>query len=142
MKKLGGGMGSIAKKQPTEGVVKWVHNPQETIALAKQGVANVIALVRGGTCSFASLLLARGVPGIITLEGAPQSHLGITSREFGVPCVMTFTPEDPSLVALKQTNYEEYIAKTGAFLEGKKVRLDMGGAEHDGYVDATVYELA
>jgi hypothetical protein len=30
-----------------------------------------------------------GAIGVITMSGAPESHLGILSREFQTPCVMT-----------------------------------------------------
>ena len=33
--------------------------------------------------------LTAGVKGLITLEGTKECHLGIVSREFGIPCVMS-----------------------------------------------------
>src|SRR4051794_11632654 len=52
-------------------------------------IGNTIGISRGGTTTFMAPALASGVLGLITLAGAPESHLGILSREFGIPCVMS-----------------------------------------------------
>ena len=57
-------------------------------------------LVRGGTTTFLAPALTMGAIGIITMSGAPESHLGILSREFQTPCVMTAGLVD-SYVALR-----------------------------------------
>ena len=46
---------------------------------------------RGGATTFVAPALTAGVKGLITLEGGRESHLGIVSREFGIPCVMSVT---------------------------------------------------
>ena len=61
--------------------------------------------------------LMAGVAGLITLQGAPESHLGILSREFGIPCVMT-TQFDEGV----QTERGETIPA-----DGTTVRLDISG---------------
>ena len=48
-----------------------------------------ILLVQGGTTTFLAPALSMGAIGVITMSGAPKSHLGILSREFQMPCVMT-----------------------------------------------------
>ena len=52
-------------------------------------IGNTIGISRGGTTTFMAPALASGIAGLITLQGAPESHLGILSREFGIPCVMS-----------------------------------------------------
>ena len=52
-------------------------------------VDSTIIISRGGTTTFMAPALAAGVRGLITLQGSPESHLGIVSREFGIPCVMS-----------------------------------------------------
>jgi phosphoenolpyruvate-protein kinase (PTS system EI component) len=61
--------------------------------------------------------LMAGVAGLITLQRAPESHLGILSREFGIACVMSarFT------VGI-QTSRGETIPP-----DGSRVRLDISG---------------
>jgi phosphoenolpyruvate-protein kinase (PTS system EI component) len=62
--------------------------------------------------------LASGVKGLITLQGAPESHLGILSREFGIPCVMSV-----SFTEGVQTSRGETIPADGTL-----VRLDVSAA--------------
>lgn len=140
MKKLGDGRGTIAVSPAPEGVVKRVRNPKEAMELVKKPLKGVIALIRGGTCTFSSVLLVKGIPGIITLEGAPQSHLGVVSREFQIPCVMQFTPTDPDLLSMKDTDYEGYLEGITKMLEGKKVKFDLSGQESEGYIKASIME--
>ena len=60
------------------------------MALIRSGkIKEHILLVRGGTTTFLAPALSLGAIGIITMSGAPESHLGILSREFQTPCVMT-----------------------------------------------------
>ncbi len=60
------------------------------IALIQSGkLKDHILLVRGGTTTFLAPALTMGAIGVVTMSGAPESHLGILSREFQTPCVMT-----------------------------------------------------
>lgn len=77
-----------------EGPIRWLDSPAAVLEFIGSGeAATSIALSRGGTTTFMSPALAAGVRGLVTLQGAPTSHLGILSREFGIPCIMgvTFT---------------------------------------------------
>jgi phosphoenolpyruvate-protein kinase (PTS system EI component) len=64
--------------------------------------------------------LASGIAGLITLQGAPESHLGILSREFGIPCVMSVSFTDGV-----QTDRGETIPADGTAL-----RLDVSDASN------------
>jgi len=62
--------------------------------------------------------LASGIAGLITLQGAPESHLGILSREIGIPCVMSV-----AFTEGVQTDRGETIPA-----DGTKLRLDVRDA--------------
>ena len=82
-----------------------------------QSQPSSIAISRGGTTTFMAPALASGVLGLITLAGAPESHLGILSREFNIPCVMSVAFTDGI-----QTDRGETIPADGTI-----VRLDVSG---------------
>ena len=116
-------------KQP-EGIVKYLGSPQDVIALLSSGkLKDHILLVRGGTTTFLSPALSLGAVGIITMSGAPESHLGILSREFQTPCVMTahLTSSESRYVvgATDEAHFEEI--REG--LEGKRVRLEVDDSD-------------
>ncbi len=85
---IGNGL-TVFESEPVEGPVRFLDTPQAVIDFVVEGeVQDTIALVRGGTTTFLTPALNAGVKGIITLQGAPESHLGILSREYGIPCIM------------------------------------------------------
>jgi len=111
-------------KSPT-GTVRYLGSPGDVISLIQSGkLAEHILLVRGGTTTFLAPALSMGAIGVITMSGAPESHLGILSREFQTPCVMTahLTGSDSRYVVgnTGEAHFEE-IAKE---LDGRRVRLD------------------
>ncbi|HTK66073.1 MAG TPA: PEP-utilizing enzyme [Pseudonocardia sp.] len=73
-----------------EGPVRWLDSPAAVIDFVNSGrVSESIVLARGGTTTFLTPALTGGVKGVMTLQGAPESHLGILSREYGIPCLMS-----------------------------------------------------
>lgn len=116
-------------KKPS-GEVKYLGSPKDVIELIQSGqIKDHILLVRGGTTTFLAPALSKGAIGIITLSGAPESHLGILTREFQTPCVMaTYLAGSSSRYVAGETpdsHFDEIIAA----LEGKKVTLDC--TDHD-----------
>ena len=112
------------EKAPT-GVVKYLETPSDVLALIRSGtLKDYILLVRGGTTTFLAPVLSMGATGILTMSGAPESHLGILSREFQTPCLMTIGLTDSnSRYEVGNTNdahFETIVER----LEGKRVRLD------------------
>jgi hypothetical protein len=86
------GIGLNVHETPAvEGRVKWLDSPDEVLDFVEEedDVTDVVVIVRGGTTTFLTPALTAGVCGIVTLQGAPESHLGIVSREYGIPCVMS-----------------------------------------------------
>jgi hypothetical protein len=80
---------SVFGAEPVEGRVRWLDSPQAVIEFVASGeVAESVVVARGGTTTFLTPALTGGVKGVITLQGAPASHLGILSREYGIPCIM------------------------------------------------------
>jgi hypothetical protein len=124
---VGTGLSVFEEDQPVEGPVVWLDSPAAVIEFVSSGTtAQSIVLARGGTTTFLTPALTSGVKGVITLQGHPESHLGILSREFGIPCVMgvTFTKGVRSIRG-------EVIPADGAI-----VRLDVTGAEGKVLVEA------
>lgn len=111
-------------KSPT-GIVKYLAQPSDVIAMIQSGqLQEHILLVQGGTTTFLAPALSMGAIGVITMSGAPESHLGILSREFQTPCIMTthLTTSDSRYVpgSTPTDHFDELIRA----LDGKRVRLD------------------
>jgi phosphoenolpyruvate synthase/pyruvate phosphate dikinase len=112
------------KKAPT-GVVKYLETPNDVLALIQSGrLKEHILLVRGGTTTFLAPVLSVGATGILTMSGAPESHLGILSREFQTPCVMTIGLTDSDSRYQAGSTDDAHFEAIVQRLEGKRVRLD------------------
>lgn len=112
------------------GEVKYLDSPQDVIEVVQSGHLNeYILLVRGGTTTFLTPALSMGAIGVITMSGAPESHLGILSREFQIPCVMTaHLTESDSRYEVGNTDESHFLEITEA-LVGKKVQLNCDDPE-------------
>ena len=111
-------------KSPS-GTIKYLSSPSDVIDLIRSGkLGEHILLVRGGTTTFLAPALSMGAIGVITMSGAPESHLGILSREFQTPCVMTahLTTSDSRYVV--GSTDESHFVEIAKSLDGRKVRLD------------------
>ena len=116
---VGSGLNVYERPDLVEGRAKWLDTPEDVISFTESGedVSDVIVIARGGATTFLTMALNAGVRGVITLQGAPESHLGILSREFGIPCVMS-------------TSFTEGVATSrGETIpaDGTTVRLDIAG---------------
>jgi phosphoenolpyruvate-protein kinase (PTS system EI component) len=81
---------NVFESEAVEGRARWIDSPQEMLELVSGGdLGDVIVVSRGGTTTFVAPILSAGVRGLITLQGGPESHLGIVSREFSIPCIMS-----------------------------------------------------
>jgi hypothetical protein len=111
-------------KSPS-GTIRYLSAPADEINLIQSGkLGEHILLVRGGTTTFLAPALSMGAIGVITMSGAPESHLGILSREFQTPCVMTAhltTSDSRYVVGNTDDAHFEEIAQA---LDGRRVRLD------------------
>lgn len=117
---VGTGRSVYTTPEPVEGPVVWLDSPQAVIEFVGNGdVADSIVLARGGTTTFLTPALTAGVKGVLTLQGAPESHLGILSREYGIPCIMGVQFED----GVRSDRGEVIPA------DGVRVRMDLSGPE-------------
>jgi phosphohistidine swiveling domain-containing protein len=79
------------------GRVRYVGKPADVVKLMRDpNITSTIVLTQGGAVTFAGALLPKGPAGLITIEGAPESHLGIVSREFSIPAIMSLQLADGS----------------------------------------------
>jgi hypothetical protein len=118
------GYNSFETKKRPSGVVKYLPNPQSVIALIQSGkLKEHILLVQGGTTTFLAPALSMGAIGVITMSGAPESHLGILSREFQMPCIMTVYLKDSKSRYVIGGNNDSHFSEIINALSGKKVEL-------------------
>ena len=107
------------------GTVRYLPDPKAVIALIQSGqLKQHILLAEGGTTTFLAPALSLGAIGVITLSGAPESHLGILSREFQIPCIMTAYLGDSATRYVTGSDNREHFAAVTAALSGKRVRLN------------------
>jgi phosphoenolpyruvate-protein kinase (PTS system EI component) len=119
---------NVFDTEPVEGRSRWLDSPQDVLAFATSGedVSDVVVIARGGTTTFVAPALSLGVRGVLTLQGGVESHLGIVSREFGIPCIVgvSFTegretergekvPEDGTLLRLDTSGVPEGLVQVG-----------------------------
>lgn len=72
------------------GPTLWLGTPDDVLDFVERDDTDEFVIIaRGGTTTFLTPALVAGVRGIVTLQGAPTSHLGIISREYGIPCLMS-----------------------------------------------------
>ena len=115
---VGTGINVFTSDARAVGRIRFLDSPDEVLEFIDgDDVEETVVISRGGTTTFMSPALMAGVAGLITLQGAPESHLGILSREFGIPCVMS-----TSFTEGVQTERGETIPA-----DGTQVRLDISG---------------
>lgn len=90
LRQIGSGTNVMESDDVVEGQILFLDSPQQVLQfVVGDQVSSTIVISRGGTTTFMAPALAAGVRGLITLQGSPESHLGILSREFGIPCLMS-----------------------------------------------------
>ena len=115
---IGSGIKAFTSDAVAVGWIRFLDSPEEVLDFIDgPDVETTVVISRGGTTTFMSPALMAGVAGLITLQGAPESHLGILSREFGIPCVMSTQSTDGI-----STSRGETIPA-----DGTTVRLDITG---------------
>lgn len=107
---------NVFDTEPVEGRAKWLGTPQDVLEFATSGddVSDVVVIARGGTTTFVAPALSLGVRGVLTLQGGVESHLGIVSREFGIPCIVGV-----SFTEGRETDRGEIVPQ-----DGTRLRLD------------------
>lgn len=125
MEVIAEGVNVFETDESPSGTVKYLASPQDVIKLIQSGkLADHILLVRGGTTTFLSPALSMGATGVITMSGAPESHLGILSREFQTPCLMTVHLTNSDSRYVVGSTDEAHFQEIAEALDGREVRLD------------------
>jgi hypothetical protein len=124
MKVIAEGFNSFDTEKTPEGTIKFLPDPNAVLDLISSGgLADHIVMAQGGTTTFLTPALSMGAIGVITLSGAPESHLGILSREFQIPCVMTaYLTDNDSRYETGGDNSAHFDIMI-AGLDGKRCRL-------------------
>ncbi len=106
------------------GTAIFLPDPKAVISLIQSGkLKEHIVLAQGGTTTFLAPALSMGASGVITLSGAPESHLGILSREFQIPCIMTTYLLDSDARYVIGGDNDAHFGAVIEALNGKQVRL-------------------
>ena len=122
---LAEGYNAFETTKSPSGTVLYLPDPVSVMKLIRSGkIKEHILLVRGGTTTFLAPALSMGTIGIITMSGAPESHLGILSREFQTPCVMTAGLVDSASRYVPGETDDAHFEEIVSALNGKQVSLD------------------
>lgn len=119
------GYNAFETPKAPSGTIVYLPDPKSVMALIRGGkIKEHILLVRGGTTTFLAPALTMGAIGIITMSGAPESHLGILSREFQTPCVMTAGLTDSTSRYVPGETDDAHFEEIIKALDGLQVTLD------------------
>jgi signal transduction protein with GAF and PtsI domain len=67
-----------------------LHSPDDVLALMDSSAEGIVACVADAGATFLAPIFDE-LTAVVCLSGTPQSHIGIVSREYQVPCVMGAT---------------------------------------------------
>jgi signal transduction protein with GAF and PtsI domain len=104
---------SVFSTATVTGSWKWMRTPDDVLALMDSGADGVVAYVEDAGATFLAPIFDE-LTAIVCPSGTLRSHIGIVSREFGVPCVMgcqlDSIPDDGTDVAIDCGNEEGTVA--------------------------------
>jgi len=69
------------------GTLRMLRSPDDVLALMDTTAEGVVACVADAGATFLAPIFDE-LTAVVCLSGTPQSHIGIVSREYQVPCVM------------------------------------------------------
>jgi signal transduction protein with GAF and PtsI domain len=84
---LGSGT-TVFAAAPVRGAWRMLHTPDDVLALMDTGAEGVVAGVQDAGATFLAPIFDE-LTAVVCLSGTPASHIGIVSREYQVPCVMS-----------------------------------------------------
>jgi signal transduction protein with GAF and PtsI domain len=73
---------------PVRGTLRVLDGPDDVLKLMDTGADGVVALVRDAGATFLAPIYHE-LTAVVCTSGTVRSHIGIVSREFQVPCVMS-----------------------------------------------------
>ena len=74
--------------EPVTGEWRLLDGPDDVLGLMDTGAEGIVAVVRDAGATFLAPLYHE-LTAVLCTSGTPRSHIGIVSREFQVPCVMS-----------------------------------------------------
>ncbi len=73
---------------PVRGAWRRLSSPDDVLVLMDTTADGVVACVSDAGATFLAPIFDE-LTAVVCLSGTPQSHIGIVSREYQVPCVMS-----------------------------------------------------
>jgi signal transduction protein with GAF and PtsI domain len=73
---------------PVRGTWRRLSSPDDVLALMDTSAEGVVACVADAGATFLAPIFDE-LTAVVCLSGTPLSHIGIVSREYQVPCVMS-----------------------------------------------------
>ncbi len=73
--------------EPVRGAWRRLTAPDDVLELMDTSAAGIVACVADAGATFLAPIFDE-LAAVVCLSGTPQSHIGIVSREYQVPCVM------------------------------------------------------
>jgi signal transduction protein with GAF and PtsI domain len=78
----------VFEAQPVRGSWRRLTSPDDVLALMDASAEGVVACVVDAGATFLAPIFDE-LTAVVCLSGTPLSHIGIVSREYQVPCVMS-----------------------------------------------------
>jgi signal transduction protein with GAF and PtsI domain len=87
----------VFEAQPVQGTWRRLGSPDDVLALMDTTADGVVACVADAGATFLAPIFDE-LTAVVCLSGTPMSHIGIVSREYQVPCVMSavFSGAEPA----------------------------------------------
>jgi len=86
----------VFETAPVQGTWRRLSSPDDVLALMDTTAEGVVACVADAGATFLAPIFDE-LTAVVCLSGTPLSHIGIVSREYQVPCVMSATlTEEPA----------------------------------------------
>jgi phosphoenolpyruvate-protein kinase (PTS system EI component) len=89
MDEVGRGM-KVIDHAPVRGRVQSLAGPADVVGLMDAGATGVVAVIKDAGATFLAPLYHE-LAAVICTSGTPRSHIGIVTREFQLPCVVSAT---------------------------------------------------
>jgi signal transduction protein with GAF and PtsI domain len=78
----------VFEAAPVQGTWRKLSSPDDVLALMDTTAEGVVACVADAGATFLAPIFDE-LTAVVCLSGTPLSHIGIVSREYQVPCVMS-----------------------------------------------------
>jgi signal transduction protein with GAF and PtsI domain len=89
-----------------------MDSPDDVIAVMDEGAVGMVAVVADAGATFLAPIF-EDCAAVVCLSGTPLSHIGIVSREYQVPCIMSAVlserPEKGALVEIDCSGTEGVV---------------------------------